>query len=87
MLSREEAVARPDQEAEHERQQRRVEPDDRADHALGLGDVRRGQEPLQAESRERARKRDERHDCRPINENHRRLPPNLTPGATPARKP
>ena len=46
MLLSTDAVARPDQEAEDEREQSGYQPLHRGDHALGVGKVMRRQEPL-----------------------------------------
>jgi len=72
LLSVEQAVARPDQEPEHQRQQRCVESDDGGDHAFGRGDVRSRQQRLQAKPGQRAHEGRDRYNRRSSDENPRR---------------
>ncbi len=56
------AIARPDEQAEHQGQQQGDETDDRADHALGVGDMLNRQQPLEQGAEEPARKGQRGHD-------------------------
>src|SRR5271166_3150045 len=55
LLGRELTIARPDQETEHDRQERGDQAHDRADHAVGGGEGAGRQKPMQPEPRHRGR--------------------------------
>ena len=69
LLGGEDSVARPDQEAQYQRQKRRDEADDRADHALQFNDIGGRQHRMRAEPGQRADKGRDRRNRGVIDEN------------------
>ena len=74
LLGGAQAVARPDQEAQHERQKRRDEANDVTNHASRFDGICGRQHRMRAEPGQRADKGRDRHNRGAIDENHGALP-------------